>query len=123
MTRPHPVLTPLSPAAIFLVATIDDGGEPPRAHSTLTDLSALVRGVAFRVPSANLTLVTGIGSDAWDRLFAGAAQPNCTPSSHSTAHATALRPHREICCGTSVADRWMSASNSDAGSWTRRLAP
>ncbi|WP_158169968.1 Dyp-type peroxidase [Mycolicibacterium smegmatis] len=70
MTRPHPVLTPLSPAAIFLVATIDDGGEP-RVHSTLTDLSALVRGVGFRVPTANLTLVTGIGSDAWDRLFAG----------------------------------------------------
>lgn len=78
MTRPHPVLTPLSPAAIFLVATIDDGGEP-RAHSTLTDLSALVRGVAFRVPSANLTLVTGIGSDAWDRLFAGARPAKLHP--------------------------------------------
>lgn len=70
MTRLHPVLTPLSPAAIFLVATIADGGDP-HVHSALTELSALVRGVGFRVPTANLTLVTGIGSDAWDRLFAG----------------------------------------------------
>jgi len=37
----------------------------------LTDLSGLVRTVGFRASSAQLTLVTGIGSDAWDRLFAG----------------------------------------------------
>ena len=30
-----------------------------------------MRTVGFRVPSAGLTLVTGIGPDAWDRLFAG----------------------------------------------------
>ncbi len=35
------------------------------------NLSGLVRTVGTRAPSAQLALVTGIGSDAWDRLFAG----------------------------------------------------
>ncbi len=69
-SRPQPILTPLTPAAIFVVATIDDGGEQ-RVHDALADLAGLVRAVGFRVPSANLNLVAGIGSDAWDRLFAG----------------------------------------------------
>ncbi len=66
--RPQPVLTPLSPAAIFLVATMNEGAEAT-VHGALSGLSALVRAVGFRVPSANLNLVTGIGSRAWDRLF------------------------------------------------------
>lgn len=69
-TRPQPILTPLTPAAIFLVATIDDGGEDT-VHDALAGLSGLVRAVGFRNPAAHLTLVTGIGSDAWDRLFDG----------------------------------------------------
>ena len=69
-TRPQPILTPLTPAAIFLVATIDDGGEDA-VHDALAGLSGLVRAVGFRNPAAHLTLVTGIGSDAWDRLFDG----------------------------------------------------
>ncbi len=69
-SRPQAILTPLTPAAIFVVATIDDGGER-KVHDALADLAGLVRAVGFRVPSANLSLVTGIGSDAWDRLFAG----------------------------------------------------
>ncbi len=71
--RPQPILTPLSPAAIFLVATIHDGGEE-KAHDALADLSGLVRAVGFRTPAAHLALATGIGSDAWDRLF-GAPRP------------------------------------------------
>lgn len=67
-TRPQPILTPLTPAAIFLVATIDDGGEAV-VHGALAELSSLVRAVGFRVPSANLSLITGIGSKAFDRLF------------------------------------------------------
>ncbi|CAN3130869.1 Dyp-type peroxidase [Mycobacterium sp. smrl_JER01] len=70
MPRPQPVLTPLTPAAIFLVATIDEGGESV-VHDALTGLSGLVRAVGFRVPDAHLTLVAGIGSTAWDRLFSG----------------------------------------------------
>jgi putative iron-dependent peroxidase len=70
VARPQPVLNPLSPAAIFLVVTIDDGGEST-VHDALGNLSGLVRSVGFRVPAAKLNLVTGIGSAAWDRLFDG----------------------------------------------------
>mgnify|MGYP000853838222 CR=1 FL=1 len=66
--RPQPILTPLTPAAIFLVATIDEGGEAV-VNKALAGLSALVRSVGFRTPLANLSLITGIGSAAWDRLF------------------------------------------------------
>jgi len=70
--RPQPVLTPLTPAAIFLVATIDDDqGAAAAVHDALSGLSGLVRAVGFRVPAARLNLVAGIGSSAWDRLFAG----------------------------------------------------
>lgn len=69
-SRPQPILTPLTPAAIFLVATVDAGGEGV-VHNALAGLSGLVRAVGFRNPAAHLTLVTGIGSDAWDRLFDG----------------------------------------------------
>jgi putative iron-dependent peroxidase len=68
--QPQAVTAPLTPAAIFLVATIDDGGEAA-VHEALGDLSGLVRAVGFRDPSKLLSLVTSIGSDAWDRLFAG----------------------------------------------------
>lgn len=67
---PQPVLTPLTPAAIFLVATIDDGVESV-VHDALGDISGLVRAIGFRDPTKNLSVVTSIGSDAWDRLFTG----------------------------------------------------
>jgi putative iron-dependent peroxidase len=67
---PQPVLAPLTPAAIFLVATINEGGEVA-VHDALPDLGGLVRAIGFRDPLKNLSLVTSIGSDAWDRLFAG----------------------------------------------------
>jgi putative iron-dependent peroxidase len=67
---PQPVLAPLTPAAIFLVATIADGGEQ-QVHDGLGDISGLVRAIGFRDPSKRLSVVTSIGSDAWDRLFAG----------------------------------------------------
>ena len=58
------------PAAIFLVATIDEGGEQT-VHDALPDISGLVRAVGFRDPTKRLSVVTSIGSDAWDRLFSG----------------------------------------------------
>jgi porphyrinogen peroxidase len=67
---PQAVTAPLTPAAIFLVVTIDDGGEET-VHDALGDLSGLVRAVGFRDPSKLLSLVTSIGSEAWDRLFDG----------------------------------------------------
>jgi putative iron-dependent peroxidase len=67
---PQPVLAPLTPAAIFLVATIDAGGER-EVHDALGDIAGLVRAVGFRDPAKHLSVVASIGSDAWDRLFSG----------------------------------------------------
>jgi len=72
MTVPpeQPVLSPLTVAAIFLVVTIDPGGEAT-ARDLLADCSALQRSVGFRIPDGGLTCVVGVGSVAWDRLFSG----------------------------------------------------
>ena len=70
LQEPQAVLTPLTASSIFLVATIEEGAEQV-ARDLLGDLSSLQRTVGFRVPTAGLALVTGIGSDAWDRLFTG----------------------------------------------------
>lgn len=67
---PQPVLTPLTAAAIFLVVRVSEGGEPA-ARELLGDLAALQRSVGFRVPGGGLACVAGIGSQLWDRLFAG----------------------------------------------------
>jgi putative iron-dependent peroxidase len=64
------VLSPLTASALFLVATIDPGGEGA-VRDLLADLSGLARTVGFRAPAGALTLVAGLGSDAWDRLFSG----------------------------------------------------
>jgi putative iron-dependent peroxidase len=68
--EPQPVLAPLTTAAIFLVLTIGPGGEPA-VRDLLADWAGLQRAVGFRAPDAPLACVAGIGSDAWDRLFAG----------------------------------------------------
>ncbi|HKV18963.1 MAG TPA: Dyp-type peroxidase [Mycobacterium sp.] len=68
--QPQPVLAPLTPAAIFIVATIDHGGESV-VHDALPDISGLVRAIGFRDPSKRLSVIASIGSDAWDRLFSG----------------------------------------------------
>ncbi|MFJ9543676.1 Dyp-type peroxidase [Streptomyces sp. NPDC101225] len=68
---PQPVLSPLTSASIFLVVTVDPGGEAV-ARDVLSDLSSLQRAVGFRAePEGRLSCVTGIGSQAWDRLFTG----------------------------------------------------
>jgi porphyrinogen peroxidase len=67
---PQHVLAPLTPAAIFLVATIDEGGEQA-VHDGLSDVSGLVRAIGFRDPAKRLSMVTSVGSAAWDRLFSG----------------------------------------------------
>jgi putative iron-dependent peroxidase len=68
--QPQPVLEPLTPAAIFLVVTINDGGEAT-VHDALPDISGLVRAIGFRDPTKRLSAITSIGSQAWDRLFSG----------------------------------------------------
>lgn len=67
---PQAVLTPLTGAAIFLVVRIEPGGEPA-VRSLLERINGLGRAVGFRIPAATLSCVTGIGSQAWDRLFSG----------------------------------------------------
>ncbi|MEV3976819.1 Dyp-type peroxidase domain-containing protein, partial [Streptomyces sp. NPDC050698] len=62
--------TPLTPAAIFLVATVNPGGENT-TRGLLADVAGLQRAVGLRVPGSGLDVVTSIGSLAWDRLFAG----------------------------------------------------
>ncbi len=66
----QPVLSPLTGAAIFLVVTIDAGGEAT-ARELLSDCAGLQRAVGFRLPDGELTCVAGVGSDVWDRLFSG----------------------------------------------------
>ncbi len=72
--EPQPVLTPLTEAAIFLVATVADGGEATVAE-VLADVAGITRSVGFRIPDGGLTCVVGIGSDGWDRLYPGAGRP------------------------------------------------
>lgn len=66
----QPVLGTLTASAVFLVLTIDAGGERA-VRSLLADLSGLVRTVGFRSLEGGLAVVAGVGSAAWDRLFAG----------------------------------------------------
>jgi porphyrinogen peroxidase len=71
--RPQPILDPITEAAIFLVMTVDEGGEGAVADA-LTDVSALKRSVGFRIPEGELSCVVGIGSECWDRLY-GSPRP------------------------------------------------
>lgn len=70
-----PVVAGLTRSAIFLVVTVAPGAESEAtARGLLADLGALVRAVGFRDLDGRLSCLTGIGSDAWDRLF-GAPKP------------------------------------------------
>ncbi|MEU9861201.1 Dyp-type peroxidase [Streptomyces sp. NPDC047971] len=66
----QPVVVPPPRAAVFLVATLNPGGDSA-VRDALADLAGLTRSVAFRSPDAALTCVAGIGSTAWDRLVGG----------------------------------------------------
>jgi putative iron-dependent peroxidase len=67
---PQPVLAPLTASAIFLVLTIEPGGEAT-VRDLLGDWAGLQRAVGFRAPGPPLAGIAGIGSSAWDRLFSG----------------------------------------------------
>ena len=68
--EPQPVLSPLTDAAIFLVVTIQPGGEAA-VRDLLGDWASLQRAVGFRAPGPPMACVAGISSGAWDRLFSG----------------------------------------------------
>ncbi|NDZ95305.1 Dyp-type peroxidase [Streptomyces sp. SID6673] len=70
MPVPQTILTRKTKAAVFLVLTIDDGGEGA-VRDLLADLPTLARAVSSRAPEAALSAIASVGSQAWDRLFEG----------------------------------------------------
>ncbi|MER6097516.1 Dyp-type peroxidase [Streptomyces sp. NPDC001728] len=66
----QPVVTSPTRAAVFLVATVNPGGETT-VRDGLRELSSLTRSVSFRLRDAGLVCVAGIGSEGWDRLVGG----------------------------------------------------
>jgi porphyrinogen peroxidase len=67
--EPQAVVSPLTKAAIFLVAVINpDEASTDAVRDLCGDVSALVRAVGFRDLTGRLSCVTGIGASAWDRL-------------------------------------------------------
>jgi putative iron-dependent peroxidase len=67
--EPQAILTPLTEAAIFLVAVVGaDDASLQSVRDLCGDLAGLVRSVGTREPRAYLTCVTGIGHRLWDRL-------------------------------------------------------
>ncbi|KPI21072.1 Dyp-type peroxidase family [Actinobacteria bacterium OK074] len=79
---PQPLLGPPTPVALFLVLSVEPGGERA-ARRTLAELAGLARSFAFPYPDGRLSCVAGVGARAWDRLF-GAPRP------------AALHPFREL---------------------------
>ena len=65
---PQRVLVPPSPYAIFLVLTVRPGFEST-AKDFLSEIAGLTRTVGFRSREDDLSCVTGIGADLWDRMF------------------------------------------------------
>lgn len=110
MLESQPVVVPPARAAVFLVATVDPGGEAT-VRDLLEDFSGLRRSVAFRAPADELTCVVGIGSAAWDRLFDGPRPHGLHPFAALAANATTLRPRRATCCSMCGPTTWTSASN------------
>jgi putative iron-dependent peroxidase len=85
--EPQAVVTPLTKAAIFLVAVVQrDESSEDTAVSLCADVSSLVKAVGFRDLNGRLTCVTGFGASAWDRLT-GLPRPS------------GLHPFREIKAG------------------------
>lgn len=73
--EPQDVVSPLTVAAIFLVAVVHPGAASAGSVRELCgDLAALVRAVGFRDQDGHLTCVAGFSADAWDRL-AGPPRP------------------------------------------------
>jgi putative iron-dependent peroxidase len=85
------VASPLTPAAIFLVVTINPGPEAETAiRSLCADLANLLRAVGFRDLDGRLSCIMSFGSGAWDRLF-GRPRP------------AELHPFRELRAGARLA--------------------
>ena len=85
------VASPLTPAAIFLVVTVNPGLEAETAiRSLCAELANLLRAVGFRDLDGKLSCIMSFGSEVWDRLF-GIPRP------------AELHPFREFRAGARVA--------------------
>ena len=85
------VAAPLTPAAIFLVVTVNPGPEAETAvRSLCADMANLLRAVGFRDLEGRLSCIVSFGSQVWDRLF-GAPRP------------AELHPFREFRAGARLA--------------------
>ena len=73
--EPQPVVEQQGMAAHFIVLGIAPGAPAEdTVRAFFGNAAALRRSVGRRLPELNLSLVVGIGSDAWDRLF-GSPRP------------------------------------------------
>jgi putative iron-dependent peroxidase len=87
LAEPQAVVAPLTKAAIFLVAVVNqDRDSEDGAVGLCADVGSLVRAVGFRDLHGRLTCVTGFGATSWDRLT-GLPRPS------------GLHPFREILAG------------------------
>ena len=85
----------LAVAAAFLLRAKPEAA----VRGLCADLSSLVRGVGFRAADGGLSCITGIGSDAWRRLF-GAPRPK---ELHLFREIRGLPPARiDSCLGCSM---------------------
>jgi len=85
------VASPLTPAAIFLVVTVNPGAEAETAiRSLCAELANLLRAVGFRDLDGKLSCIMSFGSEVWARLF-GMPYP------------AELHPFREFRAGARVA--------------------
>jgi putative iron-dependent peroxidase len=74
------VAAPLTRAAIFLVATLNQGLDSrTTVRSLCGNLAALLRAVESRDLEGGLSCVMGFGSDAWDKLFGPPRPANLHP--------------------------------------------
>jgi porphyrinogen peroxidase len=91
--EPQPVLAPLTAAAIFLVLTVNPGGEAA-VRDVLSDWSGLQRAVGFRAPGPPLGCMVAVGSHAWDRLFSGPRPAELHPFTelHGATHRAPATP-------------------------------
>lgn len=76
--EPQAVTSPLTRAAVFLVVTIEPGGDAA-VREVLADVQGMARAIGFRNVEAALSCVVGIGSDAYDRVYGGARPAHLHP--------------------------------------------
>ena len=73
---PQPVINGTGGVAYFVVLGIAPGAAAEEGvRAFLGRAQALARSVAHRYGERRISLVVGVGSDAWSRLFPGAARP------------------------------------------------